>query len=66
MSTQKIIRAGNSLAITLPAHLVKALGLRASDPVSVTVSLDQTQISYRFDSPRQLSLTSSTQAVKTK
>lgn len=59
MSQQKIIKAGNSLAITLPSHLVKTLGLRASDPVTVTISLDQTEISYRFDSARQLSLASS-------
>jgi antitoxin component of MazEF toxin-antitoxin module len=58
MSTQKIIKAGNSLAITLPSHLVKTLGLRPSDPVTVTISLDQTKISYSFDSARQLTLTS--------
>ncbi|OGD69995.1 hypothetical protein A3A84_01880 [Candidatus Collierbacteria bacterium RIFCSPLOWO2_01_FULL_50_23] len=57
MREQKIIKAGNSLAITLPSRLVKALGLRAGDAVCVEISLDQTQISYRFDSPRQLTLT---------
>lgn len=58
MKDQKIIKAGNSLAITLPSRLVKTLGLRAGDLVKVETSLDQTEISYRFDSPRQLSLTS--------
>lgn len=57
MNQQKIIKAGNSLAITLPSRLVRALGLRAGDPVTVSPSLDQTQIACRFDSPRQLSLT---------
>lgn len=56
MKDQKIIKAGNSLAITLPSRLVKALGLRSGDPVQVEISLDQTQIYYRFDSPRQLTL----------
>lgn len=66
MNQQKIIKTGNSLAITLPSQLVKALGLRASDPVTVTISLDQTKISYTFDSARQLSLASSTRIIKTK
>lgn len=57
MNQQKIIKAGNSLAITLPSRLVKALGLRAGDPVTVCPSLDQNQIACRFNSPRQLSLT---------
>lgn len=65
MNQQKIIKTGNSLAITLPSHLVKALGLRASDPVTVTISLDQTKISYSFDFARQLTLSSSTINPKT-
>jgi len=60
MNQQKIIKAGNSLAITLPSRLVRALGLRAGDPVTVGQSLDQTQIVCHFDSPRQLSLTPAT------
>ncbi|MBI2326031.1 AbrB/MazE/SpoVT family DNA-binding domain-containing protein [Candidatus Collierbacteria bacterium] len=57
MKDQKIIKAGNSLAITLPSRLVKALGLRAGDPVKVEFSLDQTSITYSFDYTRQLTLT---------
>ncbi len=57
MKDQKIIKAGNSLAITLPSRLVKSLGLRAKDVVKVEISLDQTKITYSFDSPRQLTLT---------
>ena len=57
MKDQKIIRAGNSLAFTLPSRLVKALGLRAGDPVKVEFSLDQTSITYSFDYTRQLTLT---------
>lgn len=56
MKEQKIIKAGNSLAITLPSRLVKTLGLCSGDPVKVEISLDQTSISYRFDSARQLTL----------
>ena len=57
MKDQKIIKAGNSLAITLPSRLVRALGIRPGDIVKVGFSLDQTSITYRFDSPRQLVLT---------
>jgi len=54
---QKIIKAGNSLGITLPARLVHALGLKSSDNVSVTIAPDLSSITYTFDQPRQLSLT---------
>ena len=57
MKDQKVIKAGNSLAITLPSRLVRALGIRPGDTVKVGISLDQTSITYRFDSPRQLTLT---------
>lgn len=57
MKDQKIIKAGNSLAVTLPSKLVRTLGLRSGDQVQVEINIDQTQISYRFDSPRQLTLT---------
>ncbi len=57
MRNQKIIKAGNSLAITLPASLVNTLGLRPGDPVKVDISLDQTKITYHFEEARQLVLT---------
>lgn len=57
MKDQKIIKAGNSLALTLPSRLVKDLGLRAGDFVRVEFSLDQTSITYSFDYTRQLTLT---------
>jgi len=56
MNQHKIIKSGNSHAVTLPAGLVKALGLKAGDLVDVVVSLDQSQITYQFNAPRQLSL----------
>ena len=52
----KIIKSGNSLALTLPAKLVKALGLKAGDPVNIVTPLDQSQITYQFIKPSQLSL----------
>ncbi len=56
MIQHKIIKSGNSLAITLPAKMVKALGLKAGDLVNLKVSLDQSQITYKFVKPSQLSL----------
>lgn len=57
MNKQKVIKSGNSLAVTLPSRLVKSIGLKAGDLVGVSVSLDQTKIIYKFIQPRQLSLT---------
>ncbi|MBI1872091.1 AbrB/MazE/SpoVT family DNA-binding domain-containing protein [Candidatus Collierbacteria bacterium] len=57
MNEQKVIKSGNSLAVTLPSRLVKSIGLRAGDLVGVSISLDQTRITYKFIQPRQLSLT---------
>lgn len=57
MNQQKIIKTGNSLALTLPARLVKALGLKAGDRATISVSTDQIEITYRFHEVRQLSLT---------
>lgn len=58
MAQQKIIKAGNSLAVTLPAKIVRALGLRRGDTVSTTVASDQTSITYHFNETRQLTLSS--------
>jgi antitoxin component of MazEF toxin-antitoxin module len=56
--TQKIIKAGNSLAVTLPSRLVKTLGLKAKDSVLV-VQKDAESITYKFINPQQLTLTGS-------
>jgi len=57
--TQKIIKAGNSLAVTIPSSLVKTLGLKAKDSVLV-VQKDAESITYKFLNPQQLTLASST------
>ena len=45
--TQKIIKVGNSLAVTIPSPLVKTLGLKAKDSVLV-VQKDAESITYKF------------------
>lgn len=56
---QKIIRTGNSAAVTLPAELMRTLNLRFSDPVEVKINYLQGEITFRFPSARQLPLTTS-------
>ena len=57
MNTQKVIKIGNSLGITLPSRFIKALSVKAGDEVSVIQSTD-TSIIISFPHPHQLSLTS--------
>jgi len=57
--TQKIIKAGNSLAVTLPSSLVKVLGLKPKDKV-VVIQKDAESITYKFLNPQQLTLSSLT------
>jgi antitoxin component of MazEF toxin-antitoxin module len=53
---QKIIRTGNSIAVTLPSKLVKALGLKSGDPVEVKVNYIKGEVVFKFPSARQLPL----------
>lgn len=53
---QKIIRTGNSSAVTLPVQLMKVLNLKVGDPVEVRVDYLHGEITFRFPSARQLPL----------
>jgi antitoxin component of MazEF toxin-antitoxin module len=53
--SQKIIKAGNSLAVTIPSRLVKTLNLKPKDKVLVTQK-DAESITYKFLNPQQLTL----------
>jgi len=55
MATQKILKVGNSLGITLPANLVKDLSLKAGDQVDVIRDLSNS-LSINFIDSHQLSL----------
>lgn len=52
----KIIRTGNSVAVTLPSKLVKVLSLKAGDPVEIKVNYIRGEVVFRFPSARQLTL----------
>ncbi len=54
--TQKVIRTGNSLAVTIPSEFVKSVGVRASDQVKVEVEEDKGKITYYFTGAKQLPL----------
>ncbi len=54
--TQKVIRTGNSLAVTIPAEFVKSVGVRASDNVKVELKKDKGVITYHFLGAKQLPL----------
>ncbi len=53
---RRIIRTGNSAAVTLPSEFMKTLNLRIGDPVEVTFNYIKGEITFRFPSARQLPL----------
>jgi antitoxin component of MazEF toxin-antitoxin module len=53
---QKVIKTGNSLAVTIPSDFVKSAGIRAGDEVKLLVKIDQGQLIYNFSGAKQLSL----------
>ncbi len=59
MMKQKVIRAGNSTAVTVPADFVKKVGVRIGDTVEVKTSLETGKVTYTFAGIRQLALKSS-------
>ena len=53
---QKVIRAGNSTAVTVPAEFVKMVGVKVGDTVSVRVHPDTGRVTYIFSGVHQLRL----------
>ncbi len=54
--TQKVIRTGNSLAVTIPSDFVKSVGVRPSDQVRVEIEQAKGEITYHFSGAKQLPL----------
>ncbi|MDP3888886.1 MAG: AbrB/MazE/SpoVT family DNA-binding domain-containing protein [bacterium] len=54
--TQKVIRTGNSMAVTIPAKFTKDLGIRVGDVVKVDLEEDKGEITYIFSGVKQLPL----------
>ena len=54
---RKVIKTGNSLAITIPSRSIKDFNIREGDPVLVKINRSKVSITYLFSGhPRQLSL----------
>jgi len=54
---RKIIRTGNSLAITIPSRTINDFSLKEGDIALVKINKTKTSITYTFSGhPRQLSL----------
>ncbi len=58
MGKQKIIRTGNSLAVTIPSDFVKTVGVKAGQIVQVKIEPETGKVSYIFSGSRQLPLAS--------
>jgi antitoxin component of MazEF toxin-antitoxin module len=55
---EKIIKTGNSAAVTLPAKFLRDLNLKMGDPVEVKIDYVKGEITFRFPGARQLPLAS--------
>lgn len=53
---QKIIRAGNSIAVTVPSKFVKSVGIKVGDQVKVSLHPESGKVIYTFRGAHQLSL----------
>lgn len=56
MAKQKIIRTGNSLAVTIPSFLVRSVGIRAGKEVLVRIEPDKGRMICNFFGHAQLPL----------
>lgn len=56
MAKQKIIKTGNSLAVTISSEFVKAVGIKAGQEVMVTSQPETGQVIYTFSGTKQLPL----------
>ncbi len=63
---QKVIKTGNSLAVTIPSEFVKIIGVRAGDGVKLEVEPGQAKISYLFFGTQQLPLSENFLKIKDK
>lgn len=55
--TRKVIKTGNSLAVTVPSSTIKDFSIKEGDIVRVKVSRSRSTVTYLFSGhPRQLSL----------
>jgi antitoxin component of MazEF toxin-antitoxin module len=58
MGKQKIIRTGNSLAVTIPSDFVRTVGIKAGQTVQVKIEPETGKVVYTFSGTKQLLLAS--------
>lgn len=63
---QKIIRTGNSAAVTIPSDFFKAMNLRIGDVAKARTDCQKAKITYTFPGARQMTLQAGAQSVKCK
>ncbi len=56
MGKQKIIKTGNSLAVTIPSDFVKTVGIKAGQIAQVKLEPETGKVTYTFSGSRQLAL----------
>jgi len=56
MPKQKIIKTGNSLAVTIPSFFVKSVGVKIGQEVEVELSPETGKMIYSFTGTKQLLL----------
>lgn len=53
---QKVIKAGNSTAVTVPSVFVKSVGVKIGDEVKVDIHPETGKVTYTFKGAHQLIL----------
>jgi len=53
---QKVIKAGNSTAVTVPSSFVKMVGVKIGDSVKVNSKPETGKVTYTFSGVHQLKL----------
>lgn len=56
MSKQKVLKTGNSLAVTIPSDFVHTVGIKTGQQVKVEVLPEAGQVVYTFTGSKQLPL----------
>ncbi len=62
--SQKIIKTGNSAAVTIPSETLKALNLKIGDRAESKTNFSEGAITYTFPEIRQLRLDESKRGTK--
>jgi antitoxin component of MazEF toxin-antitoxin module len=55
---QKVLKTGNSLAVTIPSQFAKIIGVKTGDNVVVKTDLQKSTLTFTFVGSGQLSLLS--------